>query len=63
MIQDQWDFALSYFYDMMEQNMNENIIETIGKTINIFCKNVKPIMNELKKYKENVQWVERNLIA
>jgi hypothetical protein len=51
-IEEQYDYSLSYFYDMIETQMYNDIIEPIQKTLNIFCTKTKPILEKLKEYRD-----------
>lgn len=59
-IEREYNYSISYFYDAMEKKMYIEIIEPIRKTIQLFCKKVKPTLLKLKKYKdENERRIRR----
>jgi len=51
-IEQEYKYALSYFYDNLEKGMYFDIIEPIKKTLSLFCKKVEVILRGLKNYRE-----------
>jgi hypothetical protein len=51
-IENEYDYALSYFYDKIETKMYIEIIEPIQNTLNIFCTKIQPILEKFKKYRD-----------
>ena len=51
-IEEQYDYSLSYFYDKIETQTYNDIIEPIRNTLNIFCTKTKPILEKLKEYRD-----------
>jgi len=61
-LEDEYDYAISCFYDEMENSFYKGIIDTINKCLNIFCKKATPIfklIEEIKNGQRKIQQTHR----
>jgi len=52
-LEDEYEYAISCFYDEMEHSFIKGMIESINKSLKIFCKKTTNIFKIIQDLKEN----------